>query len=75
MTNLQLLIEELRKHTQETEWIEFKVNNSDPDKIGKNLCAISNSATLCNRNCGYIIWGINDETHEVEGTSFDWRSC
>jgi len=44
--NLRLLIEELRKHPQETEWIEFKVNNSDPDKIGKNLCAISNSATL-----------------------------
>ena len=35
MTNLPLLIEELRKYPKETEWIEFKVNNSDPDRIGK----------------------------------------
>ena len=31
------LIEELRKLPTETEWVEFKVNNDDPDKIGEYL--------------------------------------
>ena len=74
MTNLPLLIEELRKYPKETEWIEFKVNNSNPDEIGENICAISNSATLYNRNCGYIVWGIDNNTHEIKGTTFYWES-
>ncbi len=28
------LVHELRKLPQETEWVEFKKNNADPERIG-----------------------------------------
>lgn len=40
------LIEELRKLPTETEWVEFEVNNDDPDKIGEYLSSLSNAAAL-----------------------------
>ena len=30
----------------ESEWIEFKHNNCNPDEIGENISAVSNAATL-----------------------------
>lgn len=41
---LASLIHELCKLPQETEWAEFKVNNSDPHEIGEYISALSNSA-------------------------------
>lgn len=38
--------------------------------IGEYISALSNSATICNKEKAYILWGINDKTHEIEGTSF-----
>ena len=34
MKNLDLLINELRKLPNETQWVEFKHNNYDPEMIG-----------------------------------------
>lgn len=31
---------------------------------------MSNSATICNKEKAYLLWGINDKTHEIEGTTF-----
>ena len=62
------LISELCKHPSETEWIEFKVNNSNPETIGKNISALANSAVLHGRTRAYIVWGIEDETHDMIGT-------
>jgi len=73
MANLALLVEELLKKPTETEWLEFKLNNTNPETIGENVCAISNSATLHNHNYGYIIWGVDEDTHKILGTTFDWR--
>ena len=39
-------LEELIALPHETEWAEFKHNNSDPQMIGEYLSAISNSAAL-----------------------------
>ncbi len=39
--------------TGENEYIEFKKDNRDPDKIGKNISALSNSALLQNEEFGY----------------------
>ena len=64
------LIEHLRVFSDETEWIEFKVNNYDPDAIGEYISALSNSATYCDKEKAYLLWGINDTTHEIEGTKF-----
>lgn len=68
--NWQALISELIKLSKETEWVEFKENNTDPEMIGKNISALSNTSALLGKKQAYLVWGIDDETHEVTGTSF-----
>ncbi len=65
------LLAELRKLPRETEWVEFKHNNDDADEIGEYLSALSNSAALSGKVQAYLVWGIDDSTHEVIGTHFD----
>lgn len=66
----QALIAELAKLPKETEWVEFKENNASPEIIGKNISALSNTPALLGKKRAYLIWGVNDNTHEVTGTSF-----
>ena len=40
------LVNELRKLPSETEWLEFKRNNDNPDEIGEYISALANSAAL-----------------------------
>lgn len=68
------LIHYLVKFSKETEWLEFKTNYFQADEIGKYISALSNSATLYEKNYGYMIWGIDDETHDVVGTTFDYET-
>lgn len=55
----------------EKECVEFKHNNEDPEMIGKLCSAISNSALANGKDCGYILWGIDNNKREVIGTTFD----
>ncbi len=64
------LIERLRRLPAETEWLEYKSNNTDPQMIGEYISAISNSAALERKEKGYLLWGIDDTTHEISGTDF-----
>ena len=64
------IIEEARKYLYEQPWIEFKHNNHDPQEIGEYLSALSNTAALFNQEHAFLIWGIDDETHDIVGTSF-----
>lgn len=64
------LVDELRKLSAETAWVEFKHNRADPQAIGEYLSALSNSAALNDKPAGYVVWGIDDETHNVVGTTF-----
>lgn len=54
----------------ESEWIEFKESNENPERIGKNVSAIANSALLHNQDNGYILYGVEDETLKIVGTRF-----
>ena len=60
------LIERLRRLPVETEWLEYKSNNTDPQMIGEYISALSNSAALASKEKGYLIWGIDDATHEIQ---------
>lgn len=64
------VIEEARKYLYEQPWIEFKHNNYDPKEIGEYISALSNTAALFNQEHAFMIWGIDDKTHEIVGTSF-----
>ena len=64
------LVHELCKLPNETEWVEFKHNNSNPQEIGEYISALANAAALNSKAHGYVVWGVEDDTHEVVGTSF-----
>ena len=67
------LVREFCKYPRETEWVEFKRNNADPHQIGENISALANSAALEGKPFAYVVWGVRDEDHMIEGTSFDPR--
>ena len=67
---LRDLVRELRMLPAESEWVEFKVNNTNPEAIGKNISALANSAVLNDREAAYIVWGVEDGSHEIVGTRF-----
>lgn len=59
---LRGLLRELRSN-QEAEWVEFKVDNTKPDLVGEYISALANSAALVGKAHGYMVWGVDDETH------------
>jgi len=67
---LQTLLRELCRLPDETEWVEFKHNNDDTPMIGEYISALANSAALLGKQVGYLVWGVDDKTHQVLGTSF-----
>lgn len=67
---LRLLLKGLIKLPNETEWVEFKENNSDPKVIGEYISALSNSACLHDKEKAYLVYGIGDVGHQVKGTNF-----
>ena len=74
MYNLVELVTEMCKQSNETPWLEFKHNNYTPDMIGKDISALANSAALYSKNCAYMIWGIDDTTHEIKGTNLNLQN-
>ncbi len=63
------LIDALVARPKETEWIEFKHNFHSKEEIGERISAIANSAYLCNMPFGYIVYGVDDNTHDIIGTN------
>jgi len=64
------LVRELCKLPCETEWIEFKGSNKHPQEIGEYLSALANAAALNGKANAYMVWGIEDQTHNLVGTDF-----
>jgi predicted HTH transcriptional regulator len=73
MKNLQLLIKELINRDAEDSCIEFKANNSDPNEIGEYISALSNSATYNDQQYAYLVWGVDNDTHKLTDTKFNYR--
>ena len=65
------LIDRLRALPKETEWVEFKRNHYEPKILGEYLSALANAACLVGRPRGYLLFGIDDATHDVVGAKFD----
>ena len=71
MKDTERLIRKLIQDGRECEWLEVKRNEDVPEMIAKNISALSNGAALCDRDYGYLVWGIDDKTFEIVGTGFD----
>jgi len=69
-SEFQKLVKHLAGLRNETEWLEFKHNNENPDDIGEYISALSNSAALLGRHSAYILWGVEDSTGRIIGTGF-----
>lgn len=65
------LIDRLRSLPAETEWFEFKRNHHEPQALGEYLSALANAACLASQARGYLVFGIDNDTHDVVGTRFD----
>lgn len=72
MTNEQILhlVHALCSHGVEQSWFEFKLNNSDPAKLGANLSAVANAACLASKPFGYVVYGVNNADGRIVGTEF-----
>jgi len=68
------LLQELTSYTEELSWLEFKKNKGSisNDEVGQYISAISNSATISGKSYGYLVWGIENETHRWIGTNFNF---
>lgn len=64
-------IDRLRREDSESEWVEFKRDNYQPQLIGEYISALANSACILGKPAGYLIFGIDDETHDIVGTNFN----
>jgi len=67
--NKEALIKHLVSLPEETEWLEFKENFYDPDKIGKYISALSNGALLKDERFAYLVFGVRNSDHLIVGTS------
>ncbi|WP_300338612.1 RNA-binding domain-containing protein [Accumulibacter sp.] len=68
---LTALLDRLRAEPRETEWLEFKANRLEPQVLGEYVSALANSACLLGKPRAYLVFGIQDGSHAVMGTTFD----
>jgi predicted HTH transcriptional regulator len=68
--DLCALLVQLAALPEEVEWVEFKASFKDPEEIGQYLSALSNSAALKRKPKAYMVWGVEDQTHRLIGTTF-----
>jgi predicted HTH transcriptional regulator len=68
--DLSRIVKRLIDLPTESGWFEFKKNNENPEAIGKYISALSNTALLHGAKNGFLIWGIDDGSHEIVGTTF-----
>ena len=71
MVNIEKLVLDLCAYDDEQEWFEFKENWFQPEVLGEYVSALSNAAAFHYKAQAYFVWGVNDETHEVVGTTFN----
>jgi predicted HTH transcriptional regulator len=60
----------LTEYNKENEFIEFKVDNFEPKKIGEALSALANGAGFTGEEYGYLVYGVEDASRKIVGTSF-----
>ena len=64
------LVQRLTSLPRETEWVEFKENQTEPLEIGRYISGLANAAALHGQPSAYLVWGVRDGSHAVVGTRF-----
>lgn len=71
---IALIVRGLACLPQETPYVEFKVNNADPDAAGERISALSNMALIHSQPFGYLVWGVDDQSHAFVGTNLSFST-
>ena len=69
ITELSKLVDRLVSLSKESETVEFKANFHSKEEIGERISAMSNSACLLNQPYSYLVFGIENDTHQIIGTT------
>lgn len=64
-------VNDLLSPSGEFSCVECKESFASPTMIGTYASALANSAALANQTCGYVVWGIRNDTRTIVGTRFD----
>ena len=73
MDNIIKKLENLITREYEEDWFEFKQNWFEPHTLGEYISGMSNAAAMAGQEKAYFIWGIENESHEVVGTDFNYH--
>ncbi len=68
IVDAKALIENLRRLPRETEWVEFKLNRFNEEDVAQYVSGLANSAILKGEARAFLLFGIEDQTHEIAGT-------
>ena len=69
IVNPTRLLETLVAQPRESEWLEFKCNDFEPTRCAQYVSALANSAMLMDVPHAYLVYGVEDATHEIVGTT------
>ncbi len=70
------VLERLRREPSEAEWLEFKTSAVAPEDVGEYVSALANGAMLADRDYAFLILGVENETHNIVGTTIrlkNWK--
>lgn len=70
ISELKKLVDRLVSLSKESEIVEFKENFHSKEEIGERISALANSACLLNQPYSYLAFGIENESHQIKGTTF-----
>ncbi|QIW15449.1 transcriptional regulator [Pasteurellaceae bacterium RH1A] len=75
LEQLTQLLKNLILQPKECEWLEFKHNYHSDEEIGERISALSNAACIYQQPFAYLVFGIEDKTHNILGTTFKPKSA
>lgn len=70
---LHNILTDIQSSPDECEWVEIKQNNWKPELIGEYISALSNGAAYMGQSRAYLVFGLDDKTHNIVRTDFDYR--
>jgi predicted HTH transcriptional regulator len=73
MNEFEAIVKELISYTSEEEWFEFKENWYEEAGIGEYISSMSNVAAMLGKDFAYLVWGINNDTHDFTDTTFTYH--
>ncbi|MCR5740379.1 MAG: ATP-binding protein [Lachnospiraceae bacterium] len=72
MNSVSEILDRCLSFEDEQEWFDFKDNWFDLDGIGQYISALSNAAIMAGEPFGYLIWGVENKTHKLTNTTFNY---